>query len=79
MLITHTISIKNITSEDKERINEVLLDVWGVRNVHVNPEKGEAVVSFDEKAASFIDFQAAVRDSGYDITDTASKTDMEEL
>ncbi|WP_158737857.1 heavy-metal-associated domain-containing protein [Alteribacillus sp. YIM 98480] len=77
-MITRTISINGMTQEDKERINEVLLDVWGIRDVSVHPEKGEAVVSFDEKAASFIDFEQAVRDSGYDVAVPDSKTEMEE-
>lgn len=77
-MITRTMSILDMNKEDKERINEVLHDVWGVRNVTVHPEKGEAVVSFDEKAASFMDFEQAIRDCGYDVADTAPHMGMEE-
>ncbi|SDH60992.1 Copper chaperone CopZ [Alteribacillus persepolensis] len=67
VVMTRTISFETMSHSDKERIEEVLLDVWGIRKVDINPYKQEAVVSYDEDAASFIDFEQALKDSGYHI------------
>ncbi|MED1723934.1 molybdopterin-dependent oxidoreductase [Brevibacillus parabrevis] len=39
----------------------------GIRQAEVSLAKGEALVSYDEKAASLIDFQQAIRDLGYEV------------
>jgi hypothetical protein len=44
-----------------------LNDVWGVRKVKLNPKNGEPVISFDEDTASFMDFEQAVKDCGYNL------------
>jgi copper chaperone len=63
-----TISLKDVrTSDDAERISEVLHDVWGIRKVEVQLDKGEATISYDEKAASIQDFQQAIVDSGFEV------------
>jgi copper chaperone CopZ len=62
-----------MSKADEEKINHALHDVWGVRNVKLNPEKGEAVISFDEKAASFTDFEQAIMDSGFEIVSTGEQ------
>ncbi|CAM3750383.1 heavy metal-associated domain-containing protein [Cytobacillus oceanisediminis] len=66
-LITRIISIENMDKGDEERLNQALNDVWGVRKVKLNPKNGEAVISFDEDAASFMDFEQAIKDCGYNI------------
>lgn len=67
-MITRTLSIPNLNKTDKEQISEALSDVWGVRKIELNPEKREAIVSFDEKAGSLIDFEQAVRDCGFEVS-----------
>ncbi|MBU8908679.1 heavy-metal-associated domain-containing protein [Desertibacillus haloalkaliphilus] len=65
---TRKISIVNLASqEDAEKVKQVLRDVWGIRGVDINVDKREAIVSFDAKAASFIDFQQAIADCGYQL------------
>jgi copper chaperone len=67
-LETKTIALKRMnTKEDADKVSKVLHDVWGVRKVEVNFENSEVTFSYDEKAASFIDFEQAVADSGYEI------------
>ncbi|WP_174727748.1 heavy-metal-associated domain-containing protein [Mesobacillus harenae] len=73
-MITRTITISEMSKADEEKINEALHDVWGVRNIKLNPTKGEAVISFDEQAASFIDFKQAVIDCGFQITETGEQS-----
>ncbi|WP_409292524.1 heavy-metal-associated domain-containing protein [Peribacillus sp. SCS-37] len=65
---TGVIKIKgSLTSEDREEIVHALNDVWGVLRADVNLESGEARIGYDKNAASFLDFQQAVRECGYDI------------
>ncbi|WP_185819687.1 cation transporter [Salibacterium salarium] len=78
-MINRTIAIADMKKEDEDRINEVLYDVWGVRNVTIHPHKGEAVVSFDEDAASLIDFEQAIRDSGFVMEETTSQNERQDL
>ncbi|WP_026582287.1 heavy-metal-associated domain-containing protein [Bacillus sp. J33] len=66
-MITRTISIENMDKNDEEKLNQALYDVWGVRKVKLNSMNGEAVISFDEDAASFMDFEQAIKDCGYNI------------
>ncbi|MCQ6277558.1 cation transporter [Bacillus sp. V3B] len=72
-MITRTISIPKMSKADEEKMNHALHDVWGVRNIKLNPDKGEAVISYDEKAASFIDFEQAIIDCGFEITETGEQ------
>jgi copper chaperone CopZ len=68
-LVTKTITIKRMNKKDEKIVNEALHDVWGVRNVKLNPETGEAIISYDEDAASFIDFKQAILDTGFEINE----------
>jgi copper chaperone CopZ len=72
-MITKTITIKRMNKKDEEIVNQALHDVWGVRNVKLNPETGDAVISYDEDAASFIDFRQAILDSGFEIEDESEE------
>jgi copper chaperone CopZ len=66
-LITRTVSIENMDQADEEKLSKALNDVWGVRKIKINSMSGEAVISFDEDAASFMDFEQAIKDCGYNI------------
>ncbi|WP_028784336.1 heavy-metal-associated domain-containing protein [Thalassobacillus devorans] len=66
-MITRTFSIADFHKDDEARVEEILYDVWGVRNVAVNSQLGLATVSFDENAASWEDFTQAVADSGFEV------------
>ncbi|TKC18962.1 heavy-metal-associated domain-containing protein [Robertmurraya kyonggiensis] len=55
------------TKEDADKVLQALNSVWGVRKAEVNLNSGEAIVSFDEKAATYDDFAQAVIDSGYKV------------
>ncbi|WP_240376698.1 heavy-metal-associated domain-containing protein [Bacillus piscicola] len=77
-MVTRTLSIVDMSAADEKRIHEALYDVWGVRNVTLHPEKGTAIISFNDKAASFTDFEQAVRDSGFEVAEHTSHTEMEE-
>lgn len=52
---------------DEEKLSKALYDVWGVRKIKINSMSGEAVIAFDEDAASFKDFEQAIKDCGYNI------------
>jgi copper chaperone len=63
-----TIHIKGMKDQkDVEQVLASLQDVWGVRLVEINLPHGEAVVSFDEKAASLHDFEQAVISEGFQL------------
>ncbi|MBG9588536.1 heavy-metal-associated domain-containing protein [Cytobacillus firmus] len=66
-MITRTVSIDNMDQTDEEKLSKALYDVWGVRKIKLNSMSGEAVISFDEDAASFMDFEQAIKDCGYNI------------
>ncbi|UOE53193.1 hypothetical protein LIT38_13530 [Bacillus sp. CMF12] len=66
-MITRTVSLENMNQADEEKLSQALNDVWGVRKVKLNSMSGEAVISFDEDAASFLDFEQAIKDCGYNI------------
>ncbi|MEH6986385.1 heavy-metal-associated domain-containing protein [Cytobacillus firmus] len=66
-MITRTVSIENMDQTDEEKLSKALYDVWGVRKIKLNSMSGEAVISFDEDAASFMDFEQAIKDCGYNI------------
>lgn len=79
-MVTQKLVVKNLDSEaDKKRVDEVLHDVWGVRQVAIDLKTKEVLVSYNENAASFIDFQQAIIDSGFDIINPndAVKQDIE--
>ncbi len=54
-------------NEDVNKILQALHSVWGVREAEVSLENNTATFTFDEKAASRVDFLQAVKDTGYNI------------
>ncbi|WP_264739481.1 heavy-metal-associated domain-containing protein [Cytobacillus firmus] len=66
-MITRTVLIENMDQADEEKLSKALHDVWGVRKIKLNSMSGEAVISFDEDATSFMDFEQAIKDCGYNI------------
>jgi copper chaperone len=67
-LQTGIIKIEGITTQqDADKILHALHEVWGVRRAEVNVTNGEATFSYDEKAASYQDFEQAVIDTGFQI------------
>ncbi|MGG0718460.1 heavy-metal-associated domain-containing protein [Robertmurraya massiliosenegalensis] len=65
---TGKLKLQGLSSqEDADKILRALNEVWGVRNAEVNVNHKEAVVSYDEKAASLHDFEQAIIDTGYDL------------
>ncbi|GEB31455.1 heavy metal-associated domain-containing protein [Brevibacillus sp. FSL K6-0770] len=65
---TEKIPVQGMRDEqDAQKVNDALHNVWGIRQAEVSLAKGEALVSYDEKAASLIDFQQAIRDLGYEV------------
>lgn len=68
---TDRISVQGMKDEsDAEKVNKTLHNVWGIQQAQVSLLKGEALISYDEKAASLIDFHQAIRDLGYEVATT---------
>ncbi|MDC3417357.1 heavy-metal-associated domain-containing protein [Aquibacillus salsiterrae] len=66
-MITHKLHIPNMKKNDEQMVSEVLHDVWGVRNIKINPQTKEVVISYDEKAGSLQDFEQAIKEIGYKV------------
>ncbi|MDR7316464.1 heavy metal-associated domain-containing protein [Brevibacillus nitrificans] len=65
---TDKIPVQGMKDEnDVVKVSEALHNVWGISQAEVSLSKGEARVSYDEKAASLLDFQQAIRDLGYGV------------
>lgn len=65
---TNRISVQGMKDEsDAKKVNETLHHVWGIQQAEVSLMKGEALISYDENAASLVDFQQAIRDLGYEV------------
>lgn len=63
-----TIHIQGLTNQtDVQRVQSIIRDVWGVRQVHVNQARGEVQILFDEKAAALRDFEQAIIDGGFQL------------
>jgi copper chaperone len=63
-----TIKLEGIRSQqDADKILQAINKVWGVRKAEVNVNSREAVISYDEMAASFQDFEQAIVDMGFDV------------
>ena len=56
------------SQEDVQKALKALNEVWGIRDVTLSLDTGEATIQYDENAASFHDFEQAVIDSGFDIS-----------
>jgi copper chaperone CopZ len=67
MEVIKAIKVKELSETNADEINRILHDIWGVRDVEVNVDTREAVVSFNEKSASLRDFEQALLDSGYQL------------
>ncbi|WEG12050.1 cation transporter [Pullulanibacillus sp. KACC 23026] len=67
MEVIRSIKVKDLQDEKADEVSRILYDVWGIRNVEVNVDTSEAVVSFNEDSASLEDFEQALMDSGYQI------------
>ena len=66
-MITHKLSIPGLKKEDEGKVGDALHDVWGVRNIKINTQTNEAIISYDEDAGSLMDFEQAVKDLGYEV------------
>ncbi|MRG85249.1 heavy-metal-associated domain-containing protein [Salinibacillus xinjiangensis] len=66
-MITHKLSIPQLKKEDEKQLSEALHDVWGIRNVKINTQTNEAIISYDEDAGSLEDFTQAVMDLGFEV------------
>ncbi|MEK3907758.1 heavy-metal-associated domain-containing protein [Oceanobacillus sp. FSL K6-2867] len=66
-MITHKLSIPDLKKEDERKVSDALHDVWGVRNIKINTQTNEAIISYDEDAGSLMDFEQAVKDLGYEV------------
>ena len=66
-MITHKLSIPDLKKEDERKLSDALHDVWGVRNIKINTQTNEAIISYDEDAGSLMDFEQAVKDLGYEV------------
>ena len=65
---TDKIPVQGMKDEnDAEKVSGALHRVWGIQQAEVSLAKGEALVSYDEKAASLVDFQQVIRDLGYKV------------
>jgi copper chaperone CopZ len=67
MEVIKAIKVKELSETNADEVNRILHDIWGVRDVEVNVDTREAVVSFNEKSASLRDFEQALLDSGYQL------------
>lgn len=65
--VTRAIKVKELNERNADEISRILHDIWGIRQVEVNVDTREAVVSFNEKSASLVDFEQALKDRGYQL------------
>ncbi|KIL79367.1 heavy-metal-associated domain-containing protein [Bacillus badius] len=62
------IKIKSqLTEQEAEKVSKALESVWGVRRAEVNAASSEASFSYNEEAASYMDFQQAITDLGFEV------------
>ncbi|WP_139492442.1 heavy-metal-associated domain-containing protein [Brevibacillus dissolubilis] len=61
-----TLSVKGINeSNDIKLVEKALYDVWGIQQVEISLGTGQVRLTYDEKAASEIDFEQAIVDQGF--------------
>ncbi|GIN61786.1 hypothetical protein J27TS8_17790 [Robertmurraya siralis] len=66
---TSKINLQGVSSQvDADKVLQALHEVWGVRNAEVRFHSQEAIISFDENAASLHDFEQAIIDSGFGVS-----------
>lgn len=65
-----------VNQQDADKVLNALLEVWGIGRAEVNLTNSNAVFSYDERMASYHDFEQAIIDTGYEILQTErSSTD----
>jgi len=65
-LQTGTMKIEGVqTQQDVDKALKALNEVWGIREAEVSLNNGQAIVQYDEMAASFHDFEQAIIDIGF--------------
>ncbi len=65
-MVTRTIVIQGLNNqEDADKVNHALHGVWGIHMAEISLARKEAVLTYDETAASFMDFQQAILDLGF--------------
>jgi copper chaperone len=65
-MVTSTLVIQGMKNQDDSiKVSRALLQIWGINKVEVYLERNEAIFSYDEKAATFDDFQQAVLELGF--------------
>jgi copper chaperone len=70
LLVTKKVSVPDMKAQqDADRIGKVLKEVWGVREVEISLPTKEVILMYDEKAASFEDFQQALYETGFEARD----------
>lgn len=68
MEVTKSIYLNSINNrEEAGEISRILHDVWGIRQVEVNLDTKEAVVSYNEDAVALHDFEQALIDGGFQV------------
>lgn len=65
-----------VNQQGADKVLNALLEVWGIERAEVNLNKSNVVFSYDERMASYHDFEQAIIDTGYEILQTErSSTD----
>ncbi|NRF95219.1 heavy-metal-associated domain-containing protein [Paenibacillus frigoriresistens] len=65
-MVTSTLVIQGMTNQDdSNKVSRALQQIWGINKVEVYLDRKEAIFSYDEKAATFDDFQQAVLELGF--------------
>lgn len=66
---TGRIKLEGVQSgQDVKKALKALNEVWGIQDASLSLNTGEATIQYDEKAASFDDFEQAIIDSGFNIS-----------
>lgn len=71
---TKTIRVAGLSNESAaQQVEHALHEVWGIRSVEeISLARGEVTFCYDEKAASFGDFQRALQESGFAVSGGAT-------
>lgn len=63
----HIEGMKN--EQDVNKVLHAIKEVWGLRDVDISLSDHMATFSYDENAASYIDFVQAIKDTGFNINE----------
>ncbi|MBP1153785.1 MULTISPECIES: heavy-metal-associated domain-containing protein [unclassified Paenibacillus] len=67
-MIARTIVIQGMDDqEDVHKVIQALHEVWGIQKVEISLSSKEAILFYDETAASFRDFEQAVHELGFEV------------